>query len=214
MPTAAPHHAKALAWVKSNIGKTEVPPGSNRGPFVQKCQAATSLPGTGWPWCVATWIAAWKYGARVVLPYLGASAYGALDWYQANLPKWVVPRSMWGDAKPGAGVVFNIGSGHLGTLAKPILPGDTTVTTIDGNTSDQVAQRVRSLTLVRGIIDPPEAVAKTIVTPPRKSKVFEVATSESGQRKVVYVSGPTAIGKKIAQILNRRGGVTITPRRP
>lgn len=201
-------HETALAWATTNIGKHEEPMGSNTGTFVRLCQAATSLGGTRWPWCVALWIKAWTV-AGYPLPYRGAGAYTFLDWYRKHLPAWV-PLQLW-DARPGAAVIFNIGAGHLAMLAKPILPGDTTVTTIGGNESDQVGEpKTRPLSLVRGIVDP---IENTPPPPPAKPPIYDVVTSESGHRKLVYASGATAISRKIARILNRHGGVTITPRK-
>lgn len=198
-------------WAKSKLGEHEVPLGSNTGPFVIECQRSTSLPGTGWPWCAALARRAWQ-ASGVEVPYTGASAYGLLSYYQANLPKWVVPRSLWSDAKPGAFVVFNIGAGHVALLVKPISGNATTVTTIGGNESDSVRETTRPLSLVRGIVDPPENPPKK--PPLSKPRVFEVASSSSGQRKLIYVSGASAISRKIGRILNGkgRGGITITPR--
>lgn len=204
-------HARVVAWARSKVGEREVPLGSNAGPFVVECQRSTSLPGTGWPWCAGFARRGWQ-ASGVEVPYTGASAYGLFDYYAKNLPKWVVPRSVWSDAKPGAFVVFNIGAGHVALLAQPIRGRDTTVTTIGGNESDSVRETTRALSVVRGIVDPPENPPKR--PPLQKARVFEVATSSSGQRKLIYVSGGKAIGRKLERILNGkgRGGITITPR--
>lgn len=199
-------HAKALAWVTGNIGQHEVPMGSNRGPFVQSCQAATWLKGTGWPWCVACWIKAWTV-AGYKLPYLGAGAYQMFDWYKANLPAWVVPIER---AKPGAACIWNEGAGHCSML-KSYDAKTRLVTTVDGNVSDSVAIRTRPVSMLRGVIDPPEHAPP----PPVKAKppVFEVVTSAAGH-KVIYVSGVKAISNKLPQILKRYGKGIIIRRRP
>lgn len=209
MPPTSTLHQSVVRWAKSKIGEREQPLGSNSGPFVISCQRATSLPGTGWPWCAAFARKAWLEAGRE-MPYTGASAYGLLAYYQQHLPKWVA--QPWTNARPGAFVVFNIGAGHVALLASPILRGDTHVTTVGGNESDSVKQTTRSLSLVRGIVDPPEL---GVVPPPAKPKLFEVATSASGQRKVIYTATAGRIGQKIGRILNGkgRGGITITPRR-
>lgn len=208
MTAVSTKHEKAVKWATQEIGQHEVPMGSNTGPFVQSCQAATSLQGTRWPWCVAAWIKAWTV-AGYLLPYKGAGAYSFLDWYKQHLPSWVVAQEK---AKPGAAVIFNIGSGHLAMLVKQIKPGDKTVTTIGGNESDMMKETVRDRSLIRGIVDPVEAGKVPVAVKPPKR--FEVVTSESGKRKVIYASGPTAISKKIGKILNKYGGVTIRPKKP
>jgi hypothetical protein len=177
--------------------------GSNSGPFVQSCQAATFVPGTHWPWCVAFWVKAWTT-AGYKLPYRGAGAYSFLDWHKQHQPSWVVPLS---NAEPGAAVIFNIGSGHLAML---VSQNGGTVTTIGGNESDSVKETSRSISLVRGVVDPHESKPP----PPARPPVFDVITSESGHKKLVYSSGVNAVSRKIGQILNRWGGVTIKRRRP
>lgn len=200
------HHTEALTWARTHLGEHEEPMGDNTGAFVQECQRSTVLPGTGWPWCAGFARRAWQ-AVGVEMPYTGASAWGLLDYYRQHLPTWVC-RPV--DARPGAFVVFNIGSGHVALLAQPIQPGATTVTTIGGNESDSVKETTRPLGVVRGIVDP---IEKATVPPAAKPRMFEVATSESGHRKVLYVSGGKAIGRKIERILNRHGGVTISRRK-
>lgn len=206
MPEITSKHSQALAWAKASIGQHEDPLGSNTGAFVITCQRASWVPGTRWPWCVAFWLRAWEVAGYKVLPYKGAGAYATLDWYRKNLPAWVVGLEQ---AKPGAAVIFNIGSGHLAMLAKPVRPSDKTVTTVGGNESDAVRQTVRDRTLVRGVVDPFEAETPKPARPP----LYEVVTSESGEAKVVYVSGQKAVSRKLGQILNRFGGVTIRRRK-
>jgi hypothetical protein len=46
MASGLTHHEKALSWLRSHVGETEHPKGSNTGPFVRSCQAATWLGGT------------------------------------------------------------------------------------------------------------------------------------------------------------------------
>lgn len=199
-------HEKALKFMVDNLGQHEQPLGSNTGPFVQECQAATWLPGTRWPWCAATIVKAWTV-AGLNPPYRGASAYGLLAYYQANLKGWV---STLDKAKPGAAVVFNIGAGHVAMLAKPYSETRPNVVTIGGNEGDAVREVTRAHSEVRGVVDPVE----TGTAPkPAPRPVYEVATSASGHRKLVFVSGSKAVSRKLPQILNRWGGVTITRRK-
>lgn len=188
----------------ANLGQHEQPPGSNRGVFVQQCQAATWLPGSGWPWCVAAWVKAWTT-TGLKLPYLGAGAYQMLAWYQQHLPRWVVPLAK---AKPGAAVILNIGSGHCAMLEHPY-DGGPVVHTIDGNWGDAVARVQHPAGQVRGCVDPVEAGKPAPARPP----VYEVVTSASGHRKLVFASGARTVGRKLPQLLNRWGGVTITRRK-
>lgn len=201
-------HTEALKWARSHVGETEHPRGSNRGPFVQRCQSQTWLPGTGWPWCVAFWIAAWKLGAQRKLPYLGAGAYAFLDWHRKHAPDWVVPIQR---AKPGAACVWNVGAGHLSMLERPYSETTPLVHTIDGNVSDTVARRVRPISQLRGVVDPPETVKKPIKL--AKPPVYEVVTSASGHSQVIYVSGVKAISKRLDQLLRKHGKLTIRRRR-
>lgn len=202
-------HEKALAWMTKNLGQHENPAGSNTGTFVQSCQAATWLPGTRWPWCVAAWVKAWKV-AGLKLPYLGAGAYAMLDWYKAHAHSWVVPIDK---AKPGAAVIFNVGSGHVAMLAKPYARTKPNVVTRGGNEGDAMREVTRHVSLVRGVVDPPEQIAPKQRPKQAKPPVFEVVTSASGHKKVVYVSGQKAISRRLGKLLNRYGGITIRRRK-
>lgn len=198
-----PLHAQAVKVAVGEIGVHEQPPGSNTGPRVREYQSASWLGGTGWPWCVAFWL--WcTQQAGLHYPYRGAGAYDQLDW--ARTHGHAVPLS---GAVPGDAVVWNLGSGHLSMLEKKYA-GFGAVHTIDGNTSDMVARRVRSQFLVRGCIHVPET---TVAPKPADPPVFEVIGSESGH-KIIYVSGARAVGRKLEQILRRHpAGVTIRRKR-
>jgi hypothetical protein len=198
---ATMQHAKAVSWAVNRLGQREEPLGSNTGPFVRQCQEATWLAGSRWPWCVAFWIKAWKTAGRK-LPYLGAGAYAMLDWYRKHLPGWVVPIER---AKPGAAVIYNVGSGHCAMLERFYSETKPYVATIDGNVSDMVARRSRHVSLVRGVIDPPERDIGAVK--PAKPPVFEVVTSESGHKKLIYASGARAVGRKLPALLKRYGGL-------
>lgn len=203
-----PLHEKALEWARSELrhGVREDPPGSNTGQRIVTYQRQTWLGGTRWPWCVAFFISAWQLGARRKLPYRGAGAYLFLDW--AKTAGWAVPLE---HAIPGDGVVFNVGTGHMAILAEPYAATAPLVRTVDGNVSDRVDTRSRHGSLVRGCVRVPEDPARD-PAPPRKP-VYEVVTSASGHSKVVYVSGQRAVTRKLGELLNRYGGVTIRTRK-
>jgi hypothetical protein len=153
---------------------------------------------------VATWIKAWTE-AGYKLPYKGAGAYEFLKWHQNNLPAWVVPIEK---AKPGAAVIWNLGSGHLSTLEKPFSETKPMVHTVDGNVSDMVARRVRSHTIVRGVVDPPEKIVGVIK--PVKVPKYEVVSSETGHTVLVVSGRPLKqLQKFLPKVLRNHVQVTI-----
>lgn len=203
-----PKHDSALKWAAKELGTTEHPDGSNMGQRVQEYQHATWLGGTGWPWCAAFVCWVWQK-AGFVLSYKGAGAYA---WYDdgAQHVGRKIPRDRPDQVVPGDAVVFSIGQGHIGLVEK-ILDG--AVHSIDGNTSDMVARRVRSLGLVYGFVH----IDEKAVTPPGKPPkppTYEVVTGESGSI-VVYSGGDIAhVTARLKAILRRYpAGVTIR-RRP
>jgi hypothetical protein len=141
----------------------------------------------------------------VTLPYRGASAFGFHDW--AVKAGWTTPAAR---AVPGDAVIVREGAGHCAMLTGKVV-GDL-VPTINGNWGDRVAEHTFRLDEVLGFVHIPDRAAVK-KTPQVKPKVFEVAASASGHRKLVYASGAKAIGRKLPGLLNRYGGVTITPRK-
>lgn len=74
-----PLRIRALEIAQGEVGVKEDPAGSNTGPRVRQYQAATSLKGTGWPWCMA--FVCWCYKqAGKPLPYPSASVGLFLEW--------------------------------------------------------------------------------------------------------------------------------------
>ena len=133
---------KVLRVAEAELGVTEEPPGSNTGPSVRQYQQATSLPGTGWPWCAAfvEWV--WEQAGVSTDACSPSTAVMAA----------VARRLGWdGDPAPGAAVVWP--GVHTGILVAPISPG--VWATIEGNTADGVHRRTRSLTGTV-IVRPPE----------------------------------------------------------
>lgn len=205
MPPIPRRHAATLAWARKHLGEREHPDGSNTGPFVLECQRATWLGGTRWPWCAAFVVKGWRQ-AGFKLPYLGASAYAMLAWYRAHLPGWVVPLEK---ARPGAAVVFNIGAGHVALLAKPYAQTKPNVVTVGGNEGNAVREVTRHHSLVRGVVDPPEAGTAPTPKPP----LWEIATSASGHSKLLFVGGKSQVARRLAVLFNRYGGLTVRRRK-
>jgi hypothetical protein len=173
---------------RSYRGLQEQPLGSNRGPFVQKCQADTFLAGTGWPWCAA-FVCHVAKECGVPLAYNGAGAHDMADHHKPWVPM--------GQVHPGMVVDYAIGSGHTGIVTGIDLRS-ATLTSIDGNWSDAVVEHVMPLSDVRAVwmipgvqygkVAPP---TKAPTTPPAKptvprKRVFVIATSASGHRKILF----------------------------
>lgn len=163
---------------KKHIGAHEHPLGSNSGPFVEACQRATFLAGTGWPWCAAFEDYVCRQ-AGAPLAYNGAGAHDQADHHKP-----------WVDAahvEPGMMVDYNIGSGHTGIVVN-VDHHTGTVTSIDGNWSDSVVEHALPLASVRAFWRVPGVNYGTgpALVKPRRLPGFVVATSESGHRKVVF----------------------------
>ena len=171
-----------VAEAKSHVGRGEVPPGSNTGPFVVECQRATFLPGTGWPWCAA-FVCKVAADLAVPLSWPSAGANALADRYAPNGGVSIVT------SHPGMVVDFNIGSGHTGILVSYDI-GSGTITTIDGNWGDEVALVKHRITEVRKIWRIPGVVyhraAVTAPIPAKRLPPFVVTTSASGHRKLVF----------------------------
>jgi hypothetical protein len=197
-----PLHDHVVKIAIGEIGVRERPLGSNTGPRVSEYQAATFLRGTGWPWCAAFAAWCWRQAGRP-LPYPTPGAYDLLRW--ARQAGWVVPAS---GAMPGDIVVFGIGAGHVGILEQV---ADGLVHTVDGNTSDMVARRVRPVSTVAGYVHVPEHPMPA----PEPKPFWVIATSESGQRKLLFTrfaTERTVLGL-LPQLLDRYGKAGITIRR-
>ena len=85
---------KALRFAIGELGVKEHPAGSNSVPRVKEYQAATSLGGTGWPWCMAFMCWCFKQ-TGYPLPYPSASVGNFLAW--AVTAGNVVVRPLRGD---------------------------------------------------------------------------------------------------------------------
>jgi hypothetical protein len=165
-----------VAEARKHAGQGEDPVGSNRGLFVQKCQAATFLSGTGWPWCAA-FVCRICELLGIPLNYPSAGAHDLANHYAAR-------KVSHADAKPGMIVDYNIGSGHTGILTSI---SQDAVRSIDGNWADHVTEHRMPLSSVRGIwalphVDYDQKLPD--VAPPKKLPPWVATTSATGHKKV------------------------------
>lgn len=169
-----------VAWAKDRVGRSENPPGSNTGPFVQRCQSATFLAGTGWPWCAA-FVCRDAAESKVPLAYNGAGAHDLADHHKP-----------WVDAahvEPGMVADYNIGTGHTGIVVSVDLHAGT-VTSIDGNWADSVVEHTLPLSEVRAFWKIPGVTYTSgrVKHQPRPKRLprWVATTSASGHKKVVF----------------------------
>lgn len=183
-------HQKTLAWAIKNIGQKEIPAGSNSGPFVQACQKATWLGGTGWPWCAAFCLAATQAAGFTGLDRT-AGAWDALA--RAAKKGWSVEPKEYEKVIPGDLVVFNTGSGHIAIVESFSEQGGVVYcNSVDGNASDQVKRCTRPLSSVKGFITWPEDG----VPAGKSRKLAQVVGGESGKRKLVVGAVKVPLPKK------------------
>ena len=200
---------RALKIAIQEIGVREQPDGSNTGPRVREYQAATWLPGTGWPWCAA--FCGWAYRhAGYVFPDRSAGAWDLVD--RAVRNGWAVTVTAAG-ARPGDLVAFRVGSGHVALLER-YDPSTATVHTVDGNVSNMVARRGRPVSQVYRIVrvkaDP------GVPVPPARRPAWEIVRGEGDRARVVFTSPSLdATVGRAARLLSRgANGLRIRRARP
>ena len=120
----------------AEVGVHEIPWGSNRGARVEVYQHVTGT--VGLAWC-----AAFRSWACRENGYRGKVSARAYDWLDIGT------RIPTAQAAEGDAVIFKIGDGHIGTVLE-VDHHAGTVKSVDGNTSDEVAVRVRPLAVVAG----------------------------------------------------------------
>ena len=185
-----PKHEAALSAAIEDIGKKEQPPGSNRGKFVEECQACTWLRGSGWPWCRAA-VLKWRKQAGDKPGDLSAGAWDALN--RAHKRGEVLAPSQWKQVIPGDEVIWNIGSGHSSLFEKfEYVGGQVLVCTIDGNSGDMVRRCQRPIGLVRGFICWPEHGYDV----PDKRPLLSVVGSVYGNRSLVVAGKSISLPRK------------------
>lgn len=188
-----------MSIAREELGVHEVPDGSNTSPRIREYQAATWLPGTGWPWCVAyvQWV--YKKAGRPI-PYRTAASYDFLDW--ATKVGWRTYTPRRGDI-----VIWNIGAGHTSLFRSDTA---TTVLSIDGNVSNRVKFCERHKSLVRGYIRIP---ANTPDVPVPKPPKWEVVTSINGHKQVVFTGNRFQAAKKAVYWMGRKKNVLLRRKR-
>lgn len=131
---------KAAAYALSQQGVHESPWGTNRGKDVHRYQSSTGAYGEAW--CASFFWYCWQRAG-----YTGPTSAGAWD----TTDHYGTPVLGIAHARPGDGVSFNVGEGHIGVYLSHTA---TKVKTNDGNTNDQVAVRERPISSIHSICRP------------------------------------------------------------
>lgn len=144
----------ALKIAKSQIGKQEIPKGSNAGTDVEKYLKSVGL-GKGYSWCMA--FVYWCFLEASIQTKLK----NTLKKTGGVLAQWNSIDAKYKKQEPQTGDVFIMdfgkGQGHTGFVEK-ILPNGK-IQTIEGNTNDdgsregyEVCRRTRNLSTIKGFI--------------------------------------------------------------
>lgn len=132
---SSPAALAAVAAARTQVGQAEFPPGSNESPRIAEYRSAVQGAVVG-PWCAdfASWCAA-QAGIPLGQNGEGFQGVGAL-WEWAEGSGRAIPAS---EGSPAPGDLIVWGSDHVG-IVEAVDP-DGTIHTIEGNSSDEVAQR-------------------------------------------------------------------------
>jgi hypothetical protein len=133
--TASSPGLAAIEAARTQVGQAEMPPGSNDSPRIAEYRSAVQGAEVG-PWCAdfASWCAA-QAGTPLGDNGEGFQSVSAL-WSWAESSGRAVPAA---SGTPEAGDLIVWGGEHVG-LVESVDP-DGTIHTIEGNSSDEVAQR-------------------------------------------------------------------------
>jgi len=133
--TSSPAALAAVAAARTQVGQAEFPPGSNESPRITEYRSAVQGAVVG-PWCAdfASWCAA-QAGIPLGENGEGFQSVGAI-WEWAEGSGRAIPAE---DGPPAPGDLIVWGSDHVG-IVEAVDP-DGTIHTIEGNSSDEVAQR-------------------------------------------------------------------------
>jgi hypothetical protein len=125
----------AVAAARTQVGQAELPPGSNESPRIAEYRSAVQGAVVG-PWCAdfASWCAA-QAGIPLGENGEGFQSVGAL-WEWAEHSGRAIPAS---EGQPAPGDLIVWGSEHVGIIES--VGPDGTIHTIEGNSSNEVAQR-------------------------------------------------------------------------
>ncbi|MBS1677397.1 MAG: CHAP domain-containing protein [Actinobacteria bacterium] len=131
---SSPAALNAVAAARTQVGQAEMPPGSNDSPRIAEYRTAVQGAVVG-PWCAdfASWCAA-QAGIPLGDNGEGFQSVGAL-WEWAERSGRAIPA---GEGSPQPGDLIVWGSAHVG-IVEAVDP-DGTIHTIEGNSSDEVAQ--------------------------------------------------------------------------
>lgn len=134
---SAPLGRAALDVAIGQLGRMEVPPGSNAGPDVAKYLASVGL-GPGFAWCAAFVFWCAGQAGPNALPRTGGVQKMWRDGLSAGLPALRPAEALAEPARIAPGMVFFIshgaGTGHTG-FVEGIRP-DGRLITVEGNTND------------------------------------------------------------------------------
>lgn len=130
---------KAVKAAMRELGVHEEPWGSNAGPRVHWYQESTGAFNTYW--CASFFWKMWQQAG-----YTGHTSAGAWDTTDHYGQRLTLAQFV-----PGCGVSFNIGTGHIG-IGLAIIGNQ--VKSLDGNTSDEVAIRLRPVSEIHSICLP------------------------------------------------------------
>jgi hypothetical protein len=133
--TASAGALAAVAAARTQVGQAEFPPGSNESPRIAEYRSAVQGAVVG-PWCAdfASWCAA-QAGIPLGENGEGFQSVGAI-WEWAEGSGRAIPAE---DGPPAAGDLIVWGGDHVGIIEA--VDPDGTIHTIEGNSSDEVAQR-------------------------------------------------------------------------
>jgi hypothetical protein len=132
---SSPAALAAVAAARTQVGQAEMPPGSNESPRITEYRSAVQGAVVG-PWCAdfASWCAA-QAGIPLGENGEGFQSVGAI-WEWAEGSGRAIPAD---EGSPAPGDLIVWGSDHVG-IVEAVDP-DGTIHTIEGNSSDEVAQR-------------------------------------------------------------------------
>lgn len=195
-------HSAALTWALAQVGKGELPPGSNKGTFVQFCQSASWLKGTGFAWCRCFTLRARLEGGNV--PEDGSA--GAWDAFKrATARGQTLTAAQYAHAIPGDEVILKTGAGHACLLRSvSTVGGQQVVNTVDGNWGDRVTLTSHALADVLGFIHWPEQTVAKPVVPPRAQVVIG---AEKKPRLVTRKGRVLPLPKVVVRLVRRQNGL-------
>lgn len=132
---SSPAALNAVAVARTQVGQAEMPPGSNESPRIAEYRSAVQGSVVG-PWCAdfASWCAA-QAGIPLGESGEGFQSVGAI-WEWAERSGRAIPA---GEGSPQPGELIVWGTDHVGIIEA--VDPDGTIHTIEGNSSDEVAQR-------------------------------------------------------------------------